>query len=240
MSHFPSTAALALAMVGPSLSFASTEAEIAELRASLNSLKSQYEGRIRDLEARLERAEKGAHRGGTPTAVPPEKMRAPAGKSAPRANKAQASPRAPNDPARPVAPPNQGPQFAGTPATTPEPTAEKPAQSPAKGQLSSWASAFNPQISVILNGNYYQDGVDGRGAALVGEAFQPALGAAEHDGDDHGHSTTKGGFNFAEAELAFSATVDPYFDAQLMLSVDGGAQWSSKRATFRPAASPMA
>lgn len=90
------------------------------------------------------------------------------------------------------------------------------------GALTS-GSAFNPQISVILDGNYYNDGIDGAGAALVGEALQPSGGHDHaHDGETehaHGHSTTENGFNFREAEIAFSATVDPYFDAAAYLAV---------------------
>ena len=63
------------------------------------------------------------------------------------------------------------------------------------------------------------------GATLVGEAFQPSGGAHghDHDGEDdgHAHASTSNGFNFREAEIAFSATVDPYFDAALYLAVDG-------------------
>jgi hypothetical protein len=92
------------------------------------------------------------------------------------------------------------------------------------GALTS-GSAFNPQISVILDGNYYHDGIDGEGAALVGEAFQPSGGGHDHDHegeeDGHAHGLTSNGFNFREAEIVFSATVDPYFDASLYLAVDG-------------------
>lgn len=75
------------------------------------------------------------------------------------------------------------------------------------GALTS-GSAFNPQISVILDGNYYHDGIDGEGAALVGQAFQPSGGdhahAHEHEGEaGHSHGSTVNGFNFREAELAF-------------------------------------
>jgi hypothetical protein len=80
---------------------------------------------------------------------------------------------------------------------------------------------------VILDGNYYHDGIDGEGAALVGEAFQPSGGGHGHehghegDAHGHGHGLTSNGFNFRSAEIAFSATVDPYFDAFLYLAVDG-------------------
>ena len=105
------------------------------------------------------------------------------------------------------------------------PVAAAPARQIASGlgALTS-GSAFNPQLSVILDGNYYHDGIDGEGAALVGQAFQPSGGghAHEHEGEaGHSHGSTVNGFNFREAELAFSATVDPYFDAAAYIAIDG-------------------
>jgi hypothetical protein len=106
------------------------------------------------------------------------------------------------------------------------PSSPPPGSKVGFGSISS-GSAFNPQISVILDGNYYHDDIDGEGAALVGEAFQPSGGGHghehAHEGEDHGHGhgLTQNGFNFREAEIVFSATVDPYFDASLYLAVDG-------------------
>jgi hypothetical protein len=87
------------------------------------------------------------------------------------------------------------------------------------GALTS-GTAFNPQISVILDGNYYHDDVDGEGTELLGEA--DGINHA-HGGDhDHGHSHSgaEQGFNFRGAEIAFSASVDAYFDAATLLAVD--------------------
>lgn len=108
-------------------------------------------------------------------------------------------------------------------------TAQKAAQQadvavskPAKGLGSvTSGNAFNPQISVILDGNYYHDDIDGAGAELLGEAdgISHAHGAG-HDHDEHSHGGTEQGFNFRSAELAFSASVDHYFDATALLSVD--------------------
>jgi hypothetical protein len=80
-------------------------------------------------------------------------------------------------------------------------------------------SAFNPQISVILDGNYYHDDVDGEGTELLGEAD----GITHAHGGDHDHGHSHGGaeqgFNFRSAELAFSASVDTYFDATALLAI---------------------
>jgi hypothetical protein len=88
-----------------------------------------------------------------------------------------------------------------------------------QGALTS-GSAFNPQISVILDGNYYHDDVDGEGTELLGEA--DGITHAHGGGHDHGHSHggAEQGFNFRSAEIAFSASVDAYFDATALLAID--------------------
>jgi hypothetical protein len=79
-------------------------------------------------------------------------------------------------------------------------------------------NAFNPQISLILDGNFYHDDLDGGGSELVGNAFQPSQPPETEQ--EHEHGGLDNGFNFREAELAFSATVDPYFDAGAYLSLE--------------------
>jgi hypothetical protein len=88
-----------------------------------------------------------------------------------------------------------------------------------QGALTS-GTAFNPQISVILDGNYYHDDVDGEGTEMLGEA--DGITHAHGGGHDHGHSHSgaEQGFNFRSAELAFSASVDTYFDATALLAID--------------------
>ena len=97
-------------------------------------------------------------------------------------------------------------------------------------------NAFNPQISLILDGNYYHDGIGGGGSSLVGEAFQPSRPSHEHD--EHGHSTQANGFNFREAELTFSATVDPYFDAGAYFAFNDSGGVEIEEAWFQTRALP--
>lgn len=79
---------------------------------------------------------------------------------------------------------------------------------------------FNPQISVVLDGNYYHDGLGGEGARLVGEVAQPSH--PTHGGEDHDHGGGQAnGANLRTAEFAFSGAVDPYFDAAAFLAVEG-------------------
>lgn len=125
----------------------------------------------------------------------------------------------------------------------PAPAASTPNASGGFGALTS-GTAFNPQISVILDGNYYHDGIGGEGAALVGEAFMPGRSLhvhgedAEQDGHDHAHASTQNGFNFREAEIAFSATVDPYFDAVMYLAIDGGGNVDLEEGYFQTRSLP--
>ena len=185
--------AVAAALLTPVAAFPAAATEIAELRSMLNQMKSQYEGRIRALEARLAKAEAESARSA-------QRSEAAAKRAEQAAGVAKAEPRPMTAPSAPA------------PAT---PTAA----GGALGALTT-GSAFNPQISVILNGNYYQDGLDGRGADLVAESFWPGRNLATGVSTP-GESNSVNGFNFSEAELAFSATVDPYFDAVARLSVGG-------------------
>ncbi|MDW8322887.1 MAG: hypothetical protein RMK60_02190 [Burkholderiales bacterium] len=82
------------------------------------------------------------------------------------------------------------------------------------GALSS-GSAFNPQISVIFDGVYYRDNKRGEGPHL----YEHLDGINHSHGHAHAHGIERG-FNLRSTELVFAATVDPWFDAQLMLTVD--------------------
>ena len=82
-----------------------------------------------------------------------------------------------------------------------------------RGQVSA-GTAFNPDISVILDGSYY------RGREAWSEAVEHIGGFINpHDHDDHAHDDLAPGFNLNHAELVFSASVDPYFDATMNLGI---------------------
>ncbi len=204
-------AALLLAGAIPNIASAAGDADIAVLRAELDQMKAQYESRIQALEARLVAAE-------------------------------QAAQRAESAATRPPAPPRETASLPMSAPNAAAPTTDA-GGSGAFAALTS-GSAFNPQISVILDGNYYQDDIDGEGATLVGEAYQPGIGLDAHDhgdeGADHGHAhgAASNGFNFREAELSFSATVDPYFDAATYISIDGDGNVTLEEAYFETRALP--
>lgn len=84
-------------------------------------------------------------------------------------------------------------------------------------QAISSGSAFNPQISLILDGNYAHDNQNGEGSHLLEEAAGILHG--EHfDAHEHGGGN---GFNLGESELVLTATVDPYLDARFTGTFDG-------------------
>ena len=98
-----------------------------------------------------------------------------------------------------------------------------PAQAPTPSSASvTSGTRFNPQISAILDGNFYQDTVDGGGSDLLRNAYCPGCssdGDAGHGEAGHSHGGAEQGFNIREAELYLSANVDPYFEATAIFSI---------------------
>ncbi len=103
-------------------------------------------------------------------------------------------------------------------------------QSPttASGQVTS-GNRFNPQISVVLDGNYYHDGVGGEGSEILEAALQPSQPG--HGGHEHDHGPSNG-LNVRSIELAFITTVDPYFDASVFLGLESGGDVEIEEAWF--------
>jgi hypothetical protein len=217
MKQSLSRGALLGALLSPVAAIAAGDADLATLRAEVAAMQRQYESRIRALESRLSDAEQAAD--AARQAAGADALSLPL--TAPRVLRAQSQAAAP-----------------------------APAGSRSAGLFDAVtsANAFNPQIAVILDGNFYQDDSDdGNGAALVGAAFQAGGGGHAHDhGDDghdhgdggHAHATAENGFNFREAELSFTATVDPYFDAATYISIDGDGNVNLEEAYFQTRALP--
>jgi hypothetical protein len=81
---------------------------------------------------------------------------------------------------------------------------------------------------LILDGNFYQDGIGGFGPVVVAEAYQPSLGLPRSSADlpapiaeARSPKDAYDGFNFRAGELSFAATVAPYFDIAIRGTVDG-------------------
>jgi hypothetical protein len=141
---------------------------------------------------------------------------------------------APAGPAAPVAAPTPAPSPSPTPQTPPPATTGPRGPADPKGltQLNLFGdsgqvtsgSAFNPSISVIPDGVYYNDSRDGEVGELMEEADGFGAGhahAAEEGGHSHGGAVERG-FSLREAEIAFSGAVDPYFDVWAIFAVGGG------------------
>lgn len=82
-------------------------------------------------------------------------------------------------------------------------------------------SSFNPAMSVIFDGLYYHDTVDGEGMELLEEADSAFHSHGGHDHEGHGHESLKRGFNLRETEITMSGSVDSYFDAWLSVALSG-------------------
>ena len=154
--------------------------ELSELRAQLDTLKSDYQAKIQALESRLAQLE-------TQVAAAPPAV-------------AAAEP----------------PAFAATPAPAPAP--------PSGG---SGANAFNPAVSVILDGRFAQLDADPADYRIAG--FMPA-------GDGVGPG--RRGVNLGESELTLAANVDPYFFANLTASLSGENTVSVEEAYVKTLALP--
>ena len=90
-------------------------------------------------------------------------------------------------------------------ATPVAPTPAAPA--PSAAAPASAASAFNPAMSVILNGRYNHLKRDPAEFAIPGFSPEGEIGPGRR------------GFTLGESELVFSANVDPHFAAKLILAV---------------------
>lgn len=124
----------------------------------------------------------------------------------------QEPPRVPNPPPAEPQPPAQ------TPGKPPEPSSLQPLDlTPGRDEIVS-GTAFNPAMSVVPDLLYYADSRHGDSLGFLRQAdgFQ-ALHAGE-TGDGHGTGVVPG-FNLRELEVAFSAAVDPYFDATAIVAV---------------------
>jgi hypothetical protein len=118
-----------------------------------------------------------------------------------------------------------------------QPAAAPQAPAPAADRLGQVGagSAFNPQISLILDGVYYRDNRKGAGPELLEHIDGINHG---HDHAGHEHGALERGFNLRETELAFSATVNPWFDAAAMLAIGSEGDVELEEAYFDTRALP--
>ena len=80
---------------------------------------------------------------------------------------------------------------------------------------------LNPQLSVILDGVYYDDSLDGTGDAMLGEtAGIFAAHGHDHDDDHEGHQHgLEQGFNLRHTEVAITGSIDGTLDARINVAI---------------------
>lgn len=128
--------------------------------------------------------------------------------------------------------------------TRPEPSAPP---TPRTAAAPPAANAFNPAISVIFDGAYYNDGIRGDGATRLEEAAGiHSTGGHDHDhdhaddghGHGHSHGTLERGFNLRPTEIVLQGTVDPYVDLVGHLVVEEGEGLELEELYFRTRSLP--
>jgi hypothetical protein len=72
----------------------------------------------------------------------------------------------------------------------------------------------------------------------MADGINHAHGGHGHDHGGHAHGATEQGFNFRSAELTFSATVDPYFDASAYLAISSDGDVDLEEAWFQTRSLP--
>jgi hypothetical protein len=103
------------------------------------------------------------------------------------------------------------------PLTRADPQGLSPVQiAGGSGQVSA-GTAFNPAITVIPDGLYYNDNAGGRASVFPGDL--PGFGVP---GVDVEATRVPRGFSLREVELVFSGAVDPYFDVWATFGIGDG------------------
>ena len=186
-------AALSLAIGLQGAALASPASDIADLKKALAAMKSDYDKRIGTLETQLHDTQA-------------ELAKAKA------ANAVAASVAAASAPA---------PVVAEAPAPAPVvATVDTGVAAPTGAAAGGGATAFNPQISLILSGTYAHTSQDPGQARITGFALPPGaeIGAGSR------------GFSLAESELALAANIDPWLAGNINLSITGDDTISAEEA----------
>jgi hypothetical protein len=192
-------AALALAVGLQSAALASPASDIADLKKALAAMKTDYDRRIGALESQLH-------------ATQADLAKANAAAAAPVATATASAPAVAEAPA---------------PATAAMAIVDTSAAAPT-AEASGGATAFNPQISLILSGVYAHTSQDPGQARITGFALPP--------GAEIGVGSR--GFSLAESELALAANIDPWLAGNINLSITGDDTISAEEAFITTTALP--
>ncbi len=194
-------AALSLAIGLQGAALASPASDIADLKKALAAMKSDYDKRIGTLETQLHdtQAELAKAKAANTVAAPVAAASAPA------------------------------PAIAEAPAPAPVvATVDTGVAAPAGAAAGGGATAFNPQISLILSGTYAHTSQDPGQARITGFALPP--------GAEIGVGSR--GFSLAESELALAANIDPWLAGNINLSITGDDTISAEEAFITTTALP--
>jgi hypothetical protein len=189
-------AALTLAVGLHGAALASPASDIAALKKALAAMKSDYDKRLGALESQLHDTQA-------------ELAQAKAANAAPTTAAASANANAVAEAPAPVVP-------IAPPATV----AVDTSVAAPTGAAGGGATAFNPQISLILSGTYAHTSQDPARARITGFALPP--------GAEIGVGSR--GFSLAESELALAANIDPWLAGNINLSITGDDTISAEEA----------
>jgi hypothetical protein len=181
-----------------------TASELARVRDEMKALQRSYEERMQALEKRLNDAEARAAKSETSAALPaqPSAAQAPAAKS------------------------DAGVALPAAAQPSPAPVAASPA--PAAAGAAPAQNAFNPAISLILQGTYARTSRDPNNFVING--FVPSGGEV---------SPPPRSFGLGESELVFTANIDPYFRGALIAALAPDNAVSVEEAYFQTLALPQ-
>jgi len=197
-------AALALAVGLQSAALASPASDVAELKKALAAMKSDYDKRLGALESQLHETQSELAKAKAASAV------AQVAAASANANAVAEAPAA-------VAP------IAAPPVVAVDTSVAAPT-----GATGGNATAFNPQISLILSGTYAHTSQDPGQARITGFALPP--------GAEIGVGSR--GFSLAESELALAANIDPWLAGNINLSITGDDTISAEEAFITTTALP--
>jgi hypothetical protein len=168
-------------------------ADLAAIRRQLNAMQHDYEAKIKNLEARLAKAERDAKTARTVAQAASRHSSVAAATAAPPEQVAQAQPQpAPPSPAEVSAESAPIPEQSPAPPPTP-PTSQ---------------NAFNPGIAAVLNGFFMAASHDTQNPLIPGFALSDEAGLPPR------------GFSIGESEISFAANIDPQLAGFLDISFD--------------------
>jgi hypothetical protein len=196
------TAALATAflLTAPRVE-AADDADLKAIRGEMNALKRDYEAHIRALESRLKRAEEDAKVARMIAAIAAAKA-APG--ATPETIAANAKPAAVPQPG---AAPASGAQIAPPAPIAQPPLALAPVPLASAPRAPASANAFNPGISVALNGFLAGSTKDPALARIPGFVIPDEAGLIDR------------GFSLGESEITLVANIDPYLKGFLNVAL---------------------